>query len=461
MGLSDSFDALRGVSFGQARNNREVFRKSTTDPIILIKIFDDRKVVDNVKDPSNTNVKSLAIKTAKSIALAKENAEIVGILGHFSSPATEAASQIYSIYNFPVITPSSTNIRNSLQSCSYSWLGVRFPRVLNFLLLPTTDGYANKFVTHAETFRLSALRIIETWDNSSNYLGKILGCDVGDINDKMLDLAPNIFRMAPDDRKSQKKIMEYIGRINSFESNNPTQQISMIYSASHGYSSLFQSAWLRQPGLTKKSIKMIYCTIDNNIRDLDCERQITDFSGKQVLIVVPSSEQKKAFEAAVTDIMYKHKDRQQLFIIGSDSMLTWSFKNPIYNGFVIAAAVRPMKRKALISGQSQSFEPLLDFNWRAQLSSDAISVFSKNLSEAFGSSQKIMQTRELRHFILDNISTSNYSNEFHDSYTFNKDDHQRESLESSKNFNVLLCLKNSNGQIDWSVIEDSDVICNR
>jgi hypothetical protein len=44
--------------------------------------------------------------------------------------------------------------------------------------------------------------------------------------------------MAPDDRKSQKKIMEYIGRINSFESNNPTKQISMIYSASHGYSSL-------------------------------------------------------------------------------------------------------------------------------------------------------------------------------------------------------------------------------
>ena len=45
-----------------------------------------------------------------------------------------------------------------------------------------------------------------------------------------------------------------------------------------------------------------------------------------------------AFEAAVTDIMYKHKDKQKLLIIGSDSMLTWNFKNPIYNGFVIAAA---------------------------------------------------------------------------------------------------------------------------
>jgi hypothetical protein len=120
-----------------------------------------------------------------------------------------------------------------------------------------------------------------------------------------------------------------------------------------------------------------------------------------------------------------------------------------------------MKRKALISGKPQSFEPLLDFNWRAQLSSDAISVFSENLSEAFGSSQKLVQTRKLRHFILDNIPSRFYSNEFHDSYTFNKDDHQRESLESSKNFNVLLCLHNSNGQIDWSVIEDPDVICNR
>jgi hypothetical protein len=238
MGLSDSFDALRGVSFGQARNNREVFRENTTSPIILIKLFDDRKIVENVKDTANNSVKSLAVKTAKSIALAKENAQIVGVLGHFSSPATEAASQIYSIYNLPVITPSSTNIRKSLQSCNYSWLGLSFPRVLNFLLLPTTDGYANKFVTRSEIFRLHALKMIVTWVKSSNSLGEILGCDVGGKNDGMLDLTPNIFRMAPDDRKSQKKIMEYIGRINSFESNNPTKQISMIYSASHGYSSL-------------------------------------------------------------------------------------------------------------------------------------------------------------------------------------------------------------------------------
>ena len=461
MGLSDSFDALRGVSFGQARNNREVFRKSTTNPIILIKIFDDRKVVSNVKDSTDKSVKSLAVQTAKSIALAKENAEIVGVLGHFSSPATEAASQIYSIYNFPVITPSSTNIRKPLQSCSYSWLGVRFPRVLNFLLLLTTDGYANKFVTHAEAFRLSALRTIETWDTSSNYLSEILGCDVGNKNDRMLDLAPNIFRMAPDDRKSQKKIVEYIGRINSFGSKNPIQQISMIYSASHGYSSLFKSAWERQTDLTKKSIKMIYCTIDNSSRDPDCERKITNFPGKQLLIVVPSSEQKKAFEAAVTDIMHKHKNRQLLHIIGSDSMLTWSFKKSIYNGFVITSAARPMKKQVLISGQSQSFGPSLDFNWRAQLSSDAISVFSKNLSEAFGSSQKIVQSRKLRHFILNNISSRVYANEFDDSYKFNKDDHQRESLASPQNFNVLLCLQNSNGQIGWRVIEDSDIICNR
>ena len=206
---------------------------------------------------------------------------------------------------------------------------------------------------------------------------------------------------------------------------------------------------------------MIYCSIDNNARDPDCESQITGFSGKQVLIVVPSSEQKKSFEESVKHIMYEHKYKEQLFIIGSDSMLTWSFKNPIYNGFVIAAAARPMKRKALISGQSQTFEPLLDFNWRAQLSSDAIFVFSKNLSEAFRSSQKVVQTRKLRHLLLDNIPSKVYENEFHDSYTFNKDDHQRESLGSSKNFNVLLCLQSSNGQIDWSVIEDSDIICRR
>lgn len=463
MGLSDSFDALRGVSFGQENNNREVFRKSTTDPIILIKIFDDRKVVDNVKDPSNRIVKTLAVKTAKSIALAKENVGIVGIVGHFSSTATEAAGQIYSIYNLPVITPSSTNIRESLQSCSYSWLRVRFPRVLNFLLLPTTDGYANNFLTRAERLRLPALRRIQAWVNQSNHPGgEILGCDISEMNDKVLDLAPNIFRMAPDDRKSQQKIIEYIGRINSMESNSPTQQISMIYSESHGYSSLFKSAWVRQPGLAKKkNVKMIYCTIDNSIRDFDCERQITDFSGKQVLIVVPSSEQKKAFEAAVTDIMYKHKDKQKLLIIGSDSMLTWNFKNPIYNGFVIAAAARPTKRKVFISGQSEPLEPLLDFNWRAQLSSDAISVFSKNLSKAFKSSQSSKQTRKLRHFILNNLSSGEYSNENKDSYIFSANDHQRESLAASKNFNVLLCLQNLNGVNAWSVIEDSDIICNR
>jgi hypothetical protein len=351
MGLSDSFDALRGVYLGQERNNREVFGKSTTDPIILIKIFDDRKLVDNIKADSNEIVKSLAVKTAKSIALAKENVGVVGIVGHFSSPATEAASHIYSIYNLPVITPSSTNIRMSLQSCRYSWLGMRSTRLINFLLLPTTDEYTNKFVTHAEPLRLSALRRIETWVNKSTHPGELLGCDIGDKNSKMLDLAPNIFRMAPDDRKSQQKILEYIDRINSMESKSPTQKISMLYSASHGYSSLFQSAWVRQPSLSKRNIKILYCSINNNVRNSNCERQITDFSGKQVLIVVPSSEQKKSFESAVKDIINKHTDKRKLLIIGSDSMLTWNFKDPIYNGFVIAAAARPAKKKLLSQGR--------------------------------------------------------------------------------------------------------------
>ena len=130
----------------------------------------------------------------------------------------------------------------------------------------------------------------------------------------------------------------------------------------------------------------------------------------------------------------------------------------IKKGIVIAAPATPTKKKMSIPGLPIQ-GPKHEFNWRAQLSRDAVNVIATNLTKAFAAKYSPADARKLRHFILDRITQQTYHSEDGDEFTISSDDHQRENSGPSNNFNVLLCLERPGEENQWRNIEDKDMLC--
>lgn len=139
-GISDSFEMLRGISLAQFKTNQLGSGDATKQPILLVKIFNDG--LPRGEDSDKEENKSAAARlAARSIVTDEKNRSIVGVVGHFSSGSTAAASRIYYAHNMPVISATSTNLREPLSSIRYRFNGVR---VLHRLLSLTPPCFCHQ-----------------------------------------------------------------------------------------------------------------------------------------------------------------------------------------------------------------------------------------------------------------------------------------------------------------------------
>ena len=121
-GESESQELLRGVAIAQS----EINQSSIANRKLLVGIADDGFNSNNKED------QALIVKTereaAETIASGLINyPQIVGVIGHFSSDATEAANAIYN-NSLVTISPTSTAIRNSQD---YSTTGITQGKGIN------------------------------------------------------------------------------------------------------------------------------------------------------------------------------------------------------------------------------------------------------------------------------------------------------------------------------------------
>ncbi len=105
-GGNDSQEILRGVELAQFDINEEDLLGENIK--FLVGIMDDGPISNPDGSGHNNDENEVAKKAAEFIA---DNTRRLGVIGHFTSNATEAASEIYDRHNLTLISPTSTAIR--------------------------------------------------------------------------------------------------------------------------------------------------------------------------------------------------------------------------------------------------------------------------------------------------------------------------------------------------------------
>ncbi|MBD2497032.1 ABC transporter substrate-binding protein [Nostoc sp. FACHB-280] len=107
-GVYDSLEILRGASFAQQEINKEGgIQIGDIRLFIQINIVDDGNRDSSIYDI----IQAERIEARKAAKFLATKEDITGIIGHFSSDATEAASEIYRNYGLILISPTSTAVR--------------------------------------------------------------------------------------------------------------------------------------------------------------------------------------------------------------------------------------------------------------------------------------------------------------------------------------------------------------
>ncbi|MEB3318142.1 MAG: ABC transporter substrate-binding protein [Cyanobacteriota bacterium] len=442
MGVKDSVEVLRGIALGQyasnvkaanqplspaASNNKDT--KQPLYPFILIKIFDD-----GLQSSSEDETRARSKEIARSIVKTEENSAIAGVIGHFSSGSTEATSKIYNLYNMPVISPTSTNVRMDLDSCRYKLPGVA---MLNWLLAPASNGFAKNFLANYGFFLGSI---------GDSFVNKI--CEPAE---NVLDLDPNIFRMAPDDKVAQSNLFDYLSTYNASALKNNLLSVNRIVLISEDRDSSTYSKNFRgvlQQTIKERKLESQYNFVADHCRfnpasntfqskDKCRESILENPEGITALLVVPSSKAIKFVQFFIGNILRDAVDREKLIVLGADSLMTSELSDPVYKGVVITAASMEAKYPFPLASKNQS---KLSFNWRAQMSYDSLIVFREALAKAYSRRGKSIAGRELQRSLLANMSAKLREASFnHENIEIQRQNNDRDTSNTSA-LNVLLCL---------------------
>jgi ABC-type branched-subunit amino acid transport system substrate-binding protein len=442
-GIRDSFEILRGISLAQHHANSQVKKQSQKSPYILVRIFND-----GTNENTEQSKGLMAQKVAESIIRDKtsrsSNHPLVGVIGHFSSGSTEAASKIYHIHNIPVISPTSTNRRESLNSYRYTLNGVKllhaFQDYIPFAkIVDEMSSYYTEFLFFLNHFIFDAFSKVR----------------IGH-----LDLDPNIFRMPPTDDKAQKKLLEYIQEYNR---QNPAsrhiQEIVVVseekkiskYSANFLISLKEISGQDMGYGLKIVHVNCLFYPGNSSLSNY--KKCVTDALGSstntKALLVVPSSSNVNDALNNVKQIMEDLHGKKELIVLGADSLMSAfnyssnQAEDPIYDGIVVSATTDNSEKPYRVYNRNVQI-PDMVLTWRSHMAYDSVIFFHAMAVEAI-SHLGANNGRKVRSYILNNFTkqvVSEFSNG-ENIIQFDPLTHDRQIDDQNKRINILLCKSSS------------------
>lgn len=446
-GVRDSYEILRGIGLAQDMQNRQPETTSHAEPLLLVQIHND-----GLAPPGNhtkEKISGLARKTAFSVVSfankGQSSPPVVGVIGHFSSDSTEAASRIYNHYHMPVVSPTSTNLREPLSSPRYFF--APNPILVNLLsFLPA--HFADNLLSNYERLRH---RIQPEADR--------------------LDLDPNVFRMAPTDEDAQLSFLEYLRRYNA-RTDNPVGKLVVISEPKGGneYPYNYLKSLSRLTSRTNGgALDIVHapCTFypfsSRMIEPEKCRSEILRDPGKpKALIVVASSYTVDETIAFVKGVIKSHPVRKNLIVIGADSLMSTYLtnKNPdlsILSGTIITSASR--ERKDFFPLGFLPVPPLvrkpIRLTWRTEMSRHSVELYASVLKNAFKAGFRERDASGLRGYLISNIAQPVDSDSVAEprSFRFHSGTHDR-NVGNNSSLNMLLCaVKGSSGALEFRDID--------
>jgi ABC-type branched-subunit amino acid transport system substrate-binding protein len=317
-GVFNSLEILRGVSLAQEEINKEgISFDRNKKGYLQISIIDDGS-------KNRSTEEEIAQKAANFLA---NNDSIVGVIGHFSSNATEAASRIYKKYGLVAISPTSTAVRGNSM-----WQFVPF--------------LSNK-----------------------------------------LKLEPNIFRTSPDDSYSAHKLVDYLSQYNLLHPKKPIANIAIIYEKNNKYGELykqhFQEYFQENGGriVNDDNPDRDVCKLDlklANNKTKECIDKLKKDNNVDALLLVPSTEKSHYVQKIISIIPeLNNNESKYLQLLGTDSTYNMAFLSKITQGMVVAVPL-----------PAQEFHGLQNMNWRSKMSYDATQALVEGVKGVKCSSEK-------------------------------------------------------------------------
>ncbi len=339
----DCIEILRGVEKAQREINEKGILLNNGEKFYLqVAIIDDGYNKDI--ESKNTSKQDEAKKAAIFLA---ENKNIVGVVGHFSSDATEAAAEIYKKKSLVVISPTSTAVRNT----------------------------NNKF-------KFDGLKLNEY-----------------------------IFRTSPNDFVATKKLISHIRQYNKHTDRIPIKKIAIIYEKNNRYGKLYKKIFkINLQNDSDLNLNIINDLIlddcgliisDSNPEDcLKCK-------GKQAnaLLLVPSTQNSEYIEKVFTHLKElkekKYANIPKLF--GGDSMFDERYTEPFY--------IEKGSKEMVVAVPIETFEnDNFQANWRTSMAYDATQVFVEGIKNVLDENKNsISDNQTLREKLKENISSENFN----------------------------------------------------
>jgi ABC-type branched-subunit amino acid transport system substrate-binding protein len=462
-GITDSFQMLRGIALAQNKvNNTNPY--SQANPLVLIRLINDGPHPETQNSETEMVKGELAKMAAKSVVALSSSSNlspsVVGVIGHFSSGSTEAASKIYNLHEMPVISPTSTNLREDIHSNRYRFNGVS---IMHSILAYTPSGFAETFQSNYGAFRsILDQHIFGKWP----------------VEEGLVDLDPNIYRMPPTDADAQNLIFSYLGEFNSANKHQIRKIIVISEDINTSkYSRNFTSLLKRDAEKNGYKDRFVYepCHFYPGpaiVKEAEkCRAEVlSNPEESKALVVIPSSNNVKRALGFIKSIVDDYPSRQNLIIFGADSLLSAfdqskdDLGDTTFIGTIITAASTEGEARFPLDIKKKNSASLrsLRLTWRSQMSYDSVIVFHDVLSRAFKSKYSDQNIRGLRRYLTTNIANgvrSQFSNR-EGLVEFMRDTHDR-NIRNNSSMNILLCVaRDHSGRIYFRDLEKTrDRLC--
>jgi len=322
-GVFNALEILKGVSSAQQTINEAggIQLANGMKGLLHISIIDDGH--------DNSSSEELEAQRTANFLVSKE--DIIGVIGHFSSDATEAAAAIYQKYGFIAISPTSTAVRKTNSVWQFLQVGA-----------------------------------------------------------KQLTLNSNIFRVSPNDSIAVNRIKDYIAQYNRNNAINGISKVAVIYERGSRYGELYKQYFkdsfstIKGTTLNNQDPNHDECAFefgaaDDSLRVQECLKEVV--SNADALLLVPSTE-----KADYIDDIIRESNKNPIrpagdstsrarHLLGGDSMHKEPFLSEPTRGMVV---IVPLSTQKLNN---------VEMNWRAAMSYDATQALVKG---AEGSSAKCM-----------------------------------------------------------------------
>jgi ABC-type branched-subunit amino acid transport system substrate-binding protein len=319
-GVFPSMEFLKGIALGQQDINSsggiQFGNKST---FLQVYIIDDGDY-DHI--PGEEPREALRVANTISSMVNKKN--IIAIIGPVTSDSVEAAWRIYRRHGLVSISPASTAMR--------------------------TSGFLRMINTLPAWLKLP--------------------------NSNELNLGPNVFRVAPNDKHATEQIRNYIIRYNERAGQGRIRKIAVVYQYDNRYGKLYKNIFNKvanEVGISlanRDDQSTDSCAIDlsNKSSLLRCKKLIIREEA-DALFLVPSAKSAPDLRDFAKDLL----GSVDLMLFGADSMYNSSWLEEPFAGMVVVAPNRKLNNK--------------DESWRTAMAYDAIQALTRGITNISTSRQ--------------------------------------------------------------------------